>query len=163
MEVRFTLRNRALRNYDFFLGPGILFLVKLNNVIRCATYVGTLVTSIFYNTNKVMVMYLVSFLVNIVALVLLIMKESELQKYWMDYYELVTGLPAEGNKWDIFYAENYETIGGDPIPLLIANIVLPILLAYPLVKVISSPGLLIKGKISDDDKEESVELVKPKN
>ena len=78
MEVRFTLRNRALRNYDFFLGPGILFLVKLNNVIRCATYVGTLVTSIFYNTNKVMIMYVISFLLNIVALILLIMKESEI-------------------------------------------------------------------------------------
>ena len=36
-------------------------------------------------------------------------------------------------------------------------------LVYPLVKVISSPGLLIKGKMSDEEKEESVELVDQKN
>ena len=71
-----------------------------------------------------------------------------------------TGEAAEGAKWDIYYAENLETIGGDPIPLLIANIILPIFLLYPLLKVIRSPGLLIKGKVSDEEKEEQVELVK---
>ena len=65
-----------------------------------------------------------------------------------------TGDAATGTKWDIYYAENFETIGGDPIPLLIANIILPLFLVYPLVKVISSPGLLIKGKMSDEEKEE---------
>ena len=78
IEVRFTLRNRWDRNYDFWLGPGVLFLVKLNNVMRCATYVGTLVTSIFYNTNKVMIMYAITLILNTVALFLLIFKEKEM-------------------------------------------------------------------------------------
>ena len=36
-------------------------------------------------------------------------------------------------------------------------------LVYPLVKVISSPGLLIKGKMDDELKEEELELVDQKN
>ncbi len=72
IEIKFTLRYKDHRNYDYFLGPGILFLMKLNNVMRCATYSGALVTSLFYNTNKVMVVYGITFFLNIAALVLLI-------------------------------------------------------------------------------------------
>ena len=40
-------------------------------------------------------------------------------------------------------------MGGDPTVLLIVNLILPFLLAYPIYAVIGHPGMLIKGK-SDD-------------
>ena len=149
-EIRFTLRNRQHRNYDYFLGAGIIFLVKLNNVMRCATYVGTLVTSIFYNTNKVMIMFIMTVCLNIAALLLLMMKENTIMENFKTEFE-ATGESAVGLKWDIHYRDYIVPRGGDPVPLLIVNLVLPVILAFPLIKVIGSPGLLIKGKVEDED------------
>ena len=80
-EINFTLKYRPQRNYDYWLGAWGLFFVKANNVIRCSLYSGTLVTSLFYATTKVVALYPLMLILNLVAMIVLLRQESALQKY----------------------------------------------------------------------------------
>ena len=57
-----------------------MVLVKLNNVLRMTAFVGTFVTAIFYLTRKVVFIYALAVIVNIVTMVFLLLSESEIAK-----------------------------------------------------------------------------------
>ena len=52
--------------------------MKLNNVLRLAAFVGTLVTAIFYLTKKVIYMYIFAVIVNFASLVMVLYYDSKI-------------------------------------------------------------------------------------
>ena len=61
----------------------VMVLMKLNNVVRLTAYVGTFVTAIFYLTRKVMYMYILAVICNLVVLidVLFILEKKAFEDY----------------------------------------------------------------------------------
>ena len=53
-------------------------LIKLNNVLRLTALVGLFVTTIFYLTKKVIAVYGLAVLINIVTIILLLVAESKI-------------------------------------------------------------------------------------
>ena len=53
-------------------------LIKLNNVLRLTALVGLFVTTIFYLTKKVIAVYSLAVLINIVTIILLLVVESKI-------------------------------------------------------------------------------------
>ena len=53
-------------------------LIKLNNVLRLTALAGLFVTTIFYLTKKVMVVYGLAVFINIVTIIILLIAESKI-------------------------------------------------------------------------------------
>ena len=106
-EIQFTLRFREIRNYDFHLGWLVLLLVKLNNICRMATYSGALVTSQFYITMKLIWLFVLTFIINLIALIILIGNESKIQTQWYEKwnstYTFKQEDKAEDMSWEVYY------------------------------------------------------------
>ena len=113
-----------------------MVLVKLNNVLRMTAFVGTFVTAIFYLTRKVVIIYVLAIIVNIVTLVFLLLSESEIAKL-----KESMGTDADRESFD-------ETYGKSPTILLWFNLILPILFAPTFFILYGQTGLILH----DNDK-----------
>ena len=115
----------------------IMVLMKLNNVVRLTAYVGTFVTAIFYLTRKVMYMYILAVIVNLIVLidVLFILEKKALE----DYDALETAQMKED--WG-------ETNGESPAWILWLNLILPFLFIPTFFVLYGQTGLILQ----DNDK-----------
>ena len=94
----------------------VMPLIKLNNVLRLTTFVGLFVTTIFYLTKKVIAVYGLAVLINIVTIILLLVAESKIG-------EELDG-KSDQEKKDAKIDE--DSIGGSPVVLLVFNMILPL-------------------------------------
>ena len=114
----------------------VMVLVKLNNVLRMTAFVGTFVTAIFYLTRKVVVIYCLAVIVNIITLVFLLLSEKEIANFKENM-----GSDTEKEEYD-------EAHGKSPTILLWFNLILPILFAPTFFVLYGQTGLILH----DNDK-----------
>ena len=114
-----------------------MILMKLSNVLRLTAYVGTFVTAIFYLTNKVVYMFALGFIINVIVMIYLIfVVEPEV----MEDFESKS-LEVEKEAW-------LETNGTSPVWFLWANLLLPILFIPAFYPVYQQTGLILKDNDS---------------
>ena len=94
----------------------VMVLMKLNNVVRLTAYVGTFVTAIFYLTRKVMYMYIVAVICNLVVMIdiLFILEKKALEDH-------------EAQESAQLKEDWIETNGESPAWILWLNLILPFL------------------------------------
>ena len=78
----------------------------------------------------------------------------------MEEYKRQTDLEPTGLEWEIYLEELMEIIGGNVIPLLVVNIIIPFLIAFPLLKIIGAAGLAIQDYNEEEEEEEEKEMEK---
>ena len=111
--------------------------MKLNNVVRLTAYVGTFVTAIFYLTRKVMYMYILAVICNLVVMIdLLFILEK---KAFEDYDAQETAQLKED--WT-------ESKGESPAVILWLNLVLPFFFIPSFFVLYGQTGLILQ----DNDK-----------
>ena len=101
-----------------------MILIKLNNVVRLAAYVGLFVTAIFYLTNKVIYMYGLAFIVNAICMIFLIFS---IEKKAIEEYDALL-IEQVKEEWT-------EANGKSPAWLLWLNLLLPILFVPAFFKI----------------------------
>ena len=115
--------------------PVFMVLLKLNNVLRMTAFVGIFVTAIFYLTRKVMIIYIIAMIVNLVTCIYLLLKEKDIG----EEYDKMSDDLKEGED---------KTKGTSPAILLWFNMLLPFLFIPTFFVLYGQTGLILH----DNDK-----------
>ena len=149
VEIQFQKRYAPDRWFND-IHWSFMILMKLSNVLRLTAYVGTFVTAIFYLTNKVVYMFALGFIINVIVMIYLIfVVEPEV----MEDFESKS-LEVEKEAW-------LETNGTSPVWFLWANLLLPILFIPAFYPVYQQTGLILKD--NDSIRENETDFVNGQN
>ena len=118
-------------------------LIKLNNVLRLTALTGLFVTTIFYLTKKVMAVYGLAVLINIVTIIILLIAEGKI------------GEEQDGKSdQELKDAKiDEDSIGGSPVVLLVFNMILPLVFGPSFYWLYGQTGLILhdNDKIAENE------------